>query len=42
MIYNTFREQFPNNIIAGMFAFKPTEQLQLESPEARKAPEVSF
>ncbi|OEY65117.1 LemA family protein [Marinobacter sp. X15-166B] len=42
MVYNTFREQFPNNIIAGFFAFKPTTQLELESPEARQAPAVSF
>ncbi|WP_416361433.1 LemA family protein [Marinobacter sp.] len=42
MTYNIFREKFPNNIIAGMFAFKETAQLQLESPEARQAPKVSF
>ncbi|MDI9245033.1 LemA family protein [Marinobacter sp. CHS3-4] len=42
MTYNTFREQFPNNIISGMFAFKPTSQLELENPEARQAPKVSF
>lgn len=42
MVYNTFREQFPNNILAGLFAFKPTEQLMLESPDARQAPVVSF
>ncbi|MDX1754717.1 MAG: LemA family protein [Marinobacter sp.] len=42
MTYNIFREQFPNNIIAGMFAFKPTAQLELESPEARQAPKVAF
>ncbi|MBZ2168392.1 MULTISPECIES: LemA family protein [Marinobacter] len=42
MTYNTFREQFPNNILAGMFAFKETAQLELESPEARQAPKVSF
>ena len=42
MTYNTYREQFPNNIIAGMFAFKPTAQLELESPEARRAPKVAF
>ncbi|KEF31702.1 LemA protein [Marinobacter nitratireducens] len=42
MGYNTFREQFPNNILAGMFAFKETAQLELESPEARQAPKVAF
>ncbi len=42
MSYNIFREQFPNNIIAGLFAFKPSSQLELESPEARQAPKVAF
>ncbi|WP_144822330.1 LemA family protein [Marinobacter piscensis] len=42
MTYNTFREQFPNNIVAGFFAFKPVSQLELESPEARQAPRVAF
>jgi len=42
MGYNIFREQFPNNIVAGLFAFKPSSQLELESPEARQAPKVDF
>lgn len=42
MSYNIFREKFPNNFVAGMFAFKETAQLQLETPEARQAPKVSF
>lgn len=42
MGYNTYREQFPNNLMAGFFAFTPAEQLALESPEARQAPKVSF
>ena len=42
MSYNIFREQFTNNVIAGMFAFKETSQLELESPEARQAPKVAF
>ncbi|MBK1872138.1 MULTISPECIES: LemA family protein [Marinobacter] len=42
MSYNIFREQFPNNVIAGMFAFKETSQLELESPEARQVPKVAF
>jgi LemA protein len=42
MSYNIFREQFPNNFIAGMFAFKETAQLELDSPEARQAPKVAF
>ncbi|HET8802392.1 MAG TPA: LemA family protein [Marinobacter sp.] len=42
MSYNIFREQFPNNILAGMFAFRETAQLELETPEARQAPKVAF
>ncbi len=42
MVFNTYREKFPNNIIAGMFTFKHSEQLQLETEEARQAPKVSF
>lgn len=42
MGYNTYREQFPNNLFAGFFAFKPSEPLELETPEARQAPKVSF
>ncbi len=42
MDYNIFREQFPNNVVAGLFAFKPTAQLEPETPEARQAPRVSF
>jgi len=42
MTYNTYREQFPNNVIAGLFAFQQTSQLQLETPDARLVPKVSF
>lgn len=42
MHYNTYRESFPHNILAGMFAFRASEQLQLENPDARQAPNVSF
>ena len=42
MTYHTFREKFPNNFVAGFFAFKETEYLQLESPEAKQPVRVSF
>jgi LemA protein len=43
MSYNTAIEQFPGNIIAGSFSFKPATLLEsTESPEERKAPKVSF
>jgi len=42
MAYNNRREVFPNNFVAGSFGFTPAQMLQLESPEARIAPKVSF
>ena len=42
MTYNTAREVFPNNIIAGMFNFTPAELFVIEKAEEREAPKVSF
>ncbi len=42
MTYNTAREQFPNSIIAGTFNFAAAEHLEIDEPEKREAPEVSF
>ncbi len=42
MNYNTYREQFPNNLFAGGFGFKEAELYQVDEPEARKAVKVSF
>ncbi len=43
MYYNTYREQFPNNIVANSTGFKVAEQLELEDPEAARQPvRVSF
>jgi LemA protein len=42
MSYNTAREVFPNNIIAGMFNFTPAELFVIDKPEQREAPKVSF
>ena len=42
MDYNTRREQFPNNLIAGPFNFQEATLLQIETPEAKKAVKVSF
>jgi len=39
---NTRIESFPTNVIAGMFSFEKREFFELEEPEARKAPKVSF
>jgi len=40
--YNNKVENFPNNIIAGMFKFELASFLEIESPEKREVPEVSF
>jgi len=40
--YNTRRETFPDNLLAGKFGFRPAEQWQLESSEARQAVKVAF
>jgi LemA protein len=42
MTYNTAREVFPTNIIAGMFNFGPAESFKVEVPEQREAVKVSF
>ncbi len=42
MTYNTARETFPTNLIAGMFNFTPAELFVVEAPEQREAPKVSF
>jgi LemA protein len=42
MSYNNACENFPNNVIAGMFSFKLAEFLEIKEPEKRDAPEVSF
>jgi LemA protein len=42
MVYNTQREVFPSNIIAGMFNFGPAELFVVEKPEQREAPKVQF
>jgi LemA protein len=42
MSYNNACENFPNNVVAGMFSFKLAEFLEIKEPEKRDAPEVSF
>lgn len=42
MNYNTFREQFPSNLIAGFFGFKFAELLEIDDPKKREAVKVSF
>lgn len=42
MAYNTRREVFPTNLIAGPFNFGPAELFVIEKPEEKEAPKVSF
>jgi LemA protein len=42
MTYNTDREVFPSNIIAGIFNFGPAELFVIDKPEQKDAPKVSF
>jgi LemA protein len=43
MTYNTAAQQFPSNVIAGMFSFTPAELLQAtETADERKAVKVQF
>jgi LemA protein len=42
MSYNTGRETFPSNSIAGRFNFGPAELFAVEKPEEREAVKVSF
>jgi LemA protein len=40
--YNNKREVFPNNLVAGMFAFGPAQYLELDDPAKREVPKVRF
>jgi len=42
MGYNNRREVFPGNIVAGMFTFTAAQLLEIESPQKREVPQVSF
>lgn len=42
LAYNNKAENFPNNIIAGMFRFELASFLEIDSPEKREVPEVDF
>ena len=41
-VYNTARQTFPGNIVAGMFSFEHRDYFELEDLAAREAPEVRF
>ena len=41
-VYNTAKQKFPNNIIAGTFGFKERDFFEIEEPSHREAPKVQF
>ncbi len=41
-LYNTKREAFPSNLVAGAFNFATADLLQEATPEMKTAPCVSF
>lgn len=42
MAYNNRREVFPASVVAGMFGFQPAGLFEVDSPEQRQPPKVSF
>jgi hypothetical protein len=42
MSYNTAREVFPTNLIAGFFSFTEAQHLLIDEPAEREVPRVSF
>jgi len=42
MTYNNKIQMFPSNIVAGMFSFTKRDFFEVEKPEEREVPKVSF
>lgn len=42
MSYNNAAQNFPNNVVAGMFRFEDASFLEIESAEKREVPQVAF
>ena len=40
--YNNAAQNFPNNVVAGMFHFEPASFLDIDSERKREVPEVAF
>jgi len=41
-VYNTARQTFPNNTVAGAFGFLVMDYFEIETPAEREAPKVKF
>jgi LemA protein len=42
MVYNTQRESFPTNVLAGMFSFKEAALFEITNQSEREAPKLKF
>jgi LemA protein len=42
LAYNNKIQMFPSNVIAGAFNFTPAENFQLDTPDEKQVPKVSF
>ncbi|MSU18698.1 MAG: LemA family protein, partial [Lacunisphaera sp.] len=42
MTYNTSRESFPTNLLAGLFNFTEAQLFQIENAAERAVPQVKF
>jgi LemA protein len=42
MVYNNKRQVFPSNIVAGAMSFGPAALFEIDDPQQRQAPQVSF
>lgn len=42
MLYNTAQQEFPAVLLAGMFGHHPADLFEVEDPQVKKAPKVSF
>lgn len=42
MVYNTQREVFPSNVVAGLFGFLPSTEFVIDNPAEKEAPKVKF
>jgi LemA protein len=42
LAYNNSAQNFPNNIVAGMFRFEAASFLDIDSEQKREVPEVAF
>ena len=42
MVFNTYRESFPSNLVADTFNFTEAQSFEIEAKEERETPKVAF